>query len=593
LESYQYLGLDTIVSMDHPETDIDLTYISTHDETGSAGDQYVGLDQFGRVVDQNWYDTATDSSVANIAYGYDNDGNVLYADNLVNSTMSELYTYDDLGQLTSFERGTLSDDNTEIASPSESETWTYDSMGNHEVDSTTVGETTTNIYSTFNYENQITDMTGAASIAYDSDGNMVTDQSGLQYVYNAWSQVVNVENSEDTVLETYTYDGLGDHVTNTVYSGETSTTTSFYYSTAGQVLEEQANATSYYTQRYVWSPAYVNEMIARDTSTSGSLTPTGSSFTRTWSIFDANYNVVAIVQVSDSVASVVERYAYDPFGTQTVMSAAWVVSEDGSSYDWVYGFQGMRVDGVTGDSILISQLYSPQTSRCLSNSWLSNSFDGVGALPNQELRISFLDQISRRVIIKRILDMVKKLRNECIFLAVDIEERAIFINQLNKIIPALKKLNCNSLKNLINYLEQLRYSVIFQTLQDLLMLRKLHIALGKEFNQLIKLIDPKLVIDLGFGLPPIVIDLSEFPPYEDYIDLIMQYYLVIRFQNLGLTEAQANALIIPFFNEMSKWSRFFIDVNLWLGSFNRNPINALLDFEDDFWDVLEFLFGKI
>jgi RHS repeat-associated protein len=64
---------------------------------------------------------------------------------------------------------------------------------------------------------------------------------------------------------------------------------------------------------------------------------------------DANYNVVAIVQVSDGVASVVERYVYDPFGTQTVLSGDFEV-EGGSSFNWVYGFQGGKLDTVTDDT---------------------------------------------------------------------------------------------------------------------------------------------------------------------------------------------------------------------------------------------------
>ena len=39
-------------------------------------------------------------------YGYDADGNRLYRRNTVDNTFSELYAYDQLGQLTSFQRGT-------------------------------------------------------------------------------------------------------------------------------------------------------------------------------------------------------------------------------------------------------------------------------------------------------------------------------------------------------------------------------------------------------------------------------------------------------------------------------------------------------
>ena len=261
LESYKYLGLSTIVEMDHPETDINLTYISTDDGTGVAGDQYVGLDQFGRVVQQNWYDTATSSSVYNEQYGYDEDGNVIWEIDGVNANFGALYTYDNLGQLTNFEQGDAVDEDPGVGisgSPTINETWTYDALGNHLEDST-------GLTSTFNYDNQITSVSSGTTPTYDSDGNMTKDQNDLTYVYNAWGQLVTVKNSSGTTLESYTYDGLGDRVSNTV-SG---TQTNFYYSSSGQVMEEQANSSGHYTQRYVWSPNYVNEMIDRDNDTSG------------------------------------------------------------------------------------------------------------------------------------------------------------------------------------------------------------------------------------------------------------------------------------------------------------------------------------
>jgi len=163
-------------------------------------------------------------------------------------TQSELFTYDGLGQITSYKQGTLSDGNTEITSPSISETWTYDPLGNHTSDDTTTTSGTTDVTSTFNYQNQITSMSGSTSPVYDSDGNMTTDQSGLKYVYDAWGRLVTVKNSGGTTLENYSYDGLGDRMTNTV----SSTSTDLYNSSAGQVLEEAVSGV--YTQRYVWSP---------------------------------------------------------------------------------------------------------------------------------------------------------------------------------------------------------------------------------------------------------------------------------------------------------------------------------------------------
>ena len=324
--------------MDHPETGVNLTYISQDETTGDAGDQYTGLDRFGRVVEQNWYDPTTTSSVFDVQYGYDADGNVLFRLDNVNTAMSELYGYDNLGQLTSFERGTLNSGHTAITgTPSVNETWTYDPLGNRTTD--TVGSTTTT--ETANLQNEITSVSGATTPTYDANGNMTTDQTGLKYVYDAWNRLVTVKNSGGTTLESYSYDGLGDRMTNTV--GDT--TTNFFYSSAGQVLEEQSGGL--YTQRYVWSPNYFNEMIFRDTDTSETgLTATGTSYTRLWAVQDANYNVVALLNNSGTVE---ERYDYDPFGSVTVMSSTYTV-EAGSSYNWVYLFQGGREDTITSDT---------------------------------------------------------------------------------------------------------------------------------------------------------------------------------------------------------------------------------------------------
>jgi hypothetical protein len=72
LEGFDYLGLGTVVRRSHPEPDVDLTYIKQGMESnGDAGDQYTGLDRFGRVVDQRWIDTTDGSHTDRFKYGYD------------------------------------------------------------------------------------------------------------------------------------------------------------------------------------------------------------------------------------------------------------------------------------------------------------------------------------------------------------------------------------------------------------------------------------------------------------------------------------------------------------------------------------------
>ncbi len=181
------------------------------------------------------------------------------------------------------------------------------------------------------------------------------------------------------------YDGLDRRITSTV-SG---TTTVLFYSAAWQALEE--SVASVYTQRYVWSPVYVNALILRDTDLTGTgLTASGTEgtdFSRLWVVQDANWNVVALVSASGTV---VERYDYTPFGVVIVVS--------GSVSGWVYLFQGGRQDSVTGDYSFQMRDYDPVLER-----WMTIDPRGLAAqdsdlyrfvmnLPTSNLDFSGLQQ---------------------------------------------------------------------------------------------------------------------------------------------------------------------------------------------------------
>jgi hypothetical protein len=72
----------------------------------------------------------------------DADSNVLYRNNTVLASHSELYSYDSLDRLTSFSRGTLNSSNNAITSATTTESWNYDAVGNWN-SSTLNGATTT------------------------------------------------------------------------------------------------------------------------------------------------------------------------------------------------------------------------------------------------------------------------------------------------------------------------------------------------------------------------------------------------------------------------------------------------------------------
>jgi RHS repeat-associated protein len=333
LESYSYLGLDTVVIRSHPQPGIDLTYVKqTGESNGDAGDQYTGLDRFGRVVDQRWIITSSGTATDRFQYGYDQDGNVLYKSNLVNTAFSELYHangasngYDGLNQLTAFARGTLNGTNDTISSPSATDSWSMDAAGNF----TSIGSTS----ETNNKQNEATAF-GGATLSYDANGNLTTDQNGKTLVYDAWNRLVAYKNG-GTVLETMAYDGLGRRIVT-----NTGTATDLYYSQDWQVLEERVGGAA--KVHYVWSPVYVDALVLRDRDADGN---NGNGLEeRLWVQQDANWNVTALVNGSGSV---VERYAYDPYGTVVVLSAAWGALS-GSNYAWIVLHQGDRLDTTTG-----------------------------------------------------------------------------------------------------------------------------------------------------------------------------------------------------------------------------------------------------
>jgi RHS repeat-associated protein len=347
VESYSYLGLGTVVIRSHPQPGVDLTYVKqTGESNGDAGDQYTGLDRFGRVVDQRWIVTATGTATDRFQYGYDRNGNRLYRNNLVNSSFGELYHangpsngYDQLNQLTAFSRGVLSASGgtlDTIASPSHSQSWSFDALGNW---SNFVSDSTTQTR-THNSQNQITSISGLTTPTYDNNGNTTTDQNGKTLVFDAWNRLVAYK-SGGTVLESYAYEALNRRIIE-----NPGTQRVLYYSSSWQVLEEDVSGSA--QDQYVWSPVYVDAMIERDR---------GSE--RLYVQQDANWNVSAVISTTGVVQ---ERYVYDPYGTATFLTANWT-TESSSLFAWNYLHQGGRYDGTSGLYLFRNREYSPILGR--------------------------------------------------------------------------------------------------------------------------------------------------------------------------------------------------------------------------------------
>jgi RHS repeat-associated protein len=353
-----------------PSVQVGLSYLRQGSEpNGDGGDQYVGLDRFGRVEAQRWLQS---DDVANpmdhFRYGYDANSNRLYRDNLVNATFGELYHadgsgngYNVLDELTAFARGQLNGARDAIVSDTllRSQSWGLDILGNWTTFSTTEGGSTTTQIRNHNQQNQIQDI-DSAQLTYDNNGNTKQDDLGRTYAYDAWNRLVQATVGPTTV--TYTYDALGRRIRE---SGS-GPTRDLYYSASWQVLEEREAGSA--KVQYVWSPVYVDALVLRDRDANGM---SGDGLEeRLYVQQDANFNVTALTAPDGTV---LERYVYDPYGLVKVLTPGWG-DRSGSVYGWVYLHQGGRQEGATELYHFRNREHSPRLGRWMQQDPIG--FDG-------------------------------------------------------------------------------------------------------------------------------------------------------------------------------------------------------------------------
>ena len=157
-ESYTYLGISTVVQRSNPM--VTLSYIN--------GSNITGLDSLGRVTDQKWTDTRTSTVTDEFGYVYDADSNRTTETNALYADFNTTYTYDSFNQLSS----------STCADGKDSESWSSDPLGN----STTVSGQSRG----YNAQNEVTSV-GGSNLAYDLNGNVITDEAGRKLTYDAWN----------------------------------------------------------------------------------------------------------------------------------------------------------------------------------------------------------------------------------------------------------------------------------------------------------------------------------------------------------------------------------------------------------------------
>ena len=337
-----------------------LTYIqqSGTPPVGDGGDQYTGLDRFGRVVDQRWMKESSGADLERVEYGFDRVSNRVWRDNPVADALSakqdEFYTYDGLNQLLTLQRGTLNSGRTGISgTPAWEEDFTIDPTGNWDNYVNQVnGTTTLNQPRTHNAANEVETISGSGSLmVQNAAGNMSkapkpTDwSSAFTMTYDAWQRLVKVKSGSSNVA-VYAYDGQNRRVTKTTGT----TLRHYYYSSQWQTLEERLNTATSADRQFVWGLMALDNLILRDR---------GSE--RFYSLQD----VFSCTAIADTTGTIQERYGYNAFGLSRVMTATFT-ARSASSYDWETRYDNYRFDAESSFYQVRNRYLHPTLGRWLT-----------------------------------------------------------------------------------------------------------------------------------------------------------------------------------------------------------------------------------
>jgi RHS repeat-associated protein len=390
LVAYTYLGLGSFVRADYQQPGVRWDLIqsacgassssqlvssssSSSSSTSPVAENYAGLDQFGRVVDNLWCKySAPAGGVDQIQYGYDLAGNRIWRRNVVAATgFDELYAYDGAERLADFSRGTLNGAANNISSLTLKQEWDLDATGNwsrfQNFDQTGATPALDQQRSSDNF-NEIINI--AATVGptwvtpqYDRNGNMTlmpqpsTPTSSFSAIYDAWNRLIALTSGSSFVGQ-YAYDGQNWRTRKTV-SGQLR---DFYYTAGWQDIEERVSTANWASssmsrsasgssavpqldRQFVWGLRYIDDLVLRDRNPGGSgSSGSGSLSERLYALQDANWNVDAIV---DTNGTVQERYSYSAYGVVSFLTPAFA-PRSSSLFGWDTLYAGYKWDGESG-----------------------------------------------------------------------------------------------------------------------------------------------------------------------------------------------------------------------------------------------------
>jgi RHS repeat-associated protein len=300
--SYLYDGSGSPMQTTYNEPNVSLTYVNG------------GFDRYGRIINHSWIKN-TDPLI-HIIHSYDYNGNRTKRYDPIHAANSELYTYDNLNQIKTLNRGILNNNHTSVTTVNHSESWNFDKTGNW-------SQYTKNGNTENRTHNAANELQGIAT--HDANGNMVL-MPGLKGKYDAWNRLVEVRDSNDNLIAQYEYNGLNQRIKKTIGS----TVTKSFFNENWQELE---SVTNNQVTSYVWGLRYIDDLVLREKGEE-----------RLYSLADPNWNVIAIC---DAIGDVQERYTYDAFGKRNVFDEDFTEKTE-TEFDWNRAFTGQVLDSETG-----------------------------------------------------------------------------------------------------------------------------------------------------------------------------------------------------------------------------------------------------